>query len=241
MRSRSARCMLLVALSALPACHAPSSDRGSLVPDGLEMRYRGEVDALVEQADAKGVARGGTIVVGSSIVRLWKTVGEDLAPWRPVNHGFGGSRTWELVEYADELVIDFQPKSVIVYSGSNDINAGEDAESIARRVEWFMADVENALPAVEIVYLAINRAPQKRDRWDVVDDANRRISVLCAGRSNRHFVDVNVGLFDEHGEPRLDLYQDDLLHFRPEAYREVFAPGVERTLQRIEPVAPSGP
>ena len=73
----------------------------------------------------KEFAYGNTIAVGSSVIKLWENIQSDLEPFNVVNHGFGGSRTWEMLHFADKLVTDFKPKVVIVYCGSNDINAGE--------------------------------------------------------------------------------------------------------------------
>ena len=117
----------------------------------------------------KDTVYGGTIAIGSSIMRKWENIQEDLAPFNVVNQAFGGARTWELLYYAEKLITNFQPKVVLIYCGSNDINAGEKAEPIVERVESAMDYLSRALPGVKIVYIAINKAPQKRDRWDIVD------------------------------------------------------------------------
>lgn len=74
-----------------------------------------------------------------------------------------------MIYFGEILVTNFKPKVVIVYCGSNDINAGEKAEPIAQRLKSFMDYLDAALPGVEIVYITINKAPQKKDRWDIVD------------------------------------------------------------------------
>ena len=77
-----------------------------------------------------------------------------------------------MIYFGEKLVTNFQPKVVLVYCGSNDINAGEEAEPIASRLYSFMTYLSQALPGVEIVYITINYAPQKSDRWDIVEKAN---------------------------------------------------------------------
>ena len=127
-----------------------------LFPEGQQVLFREAIARRVDASQENSDAFGGTIIVGSSIFRLWDSVEEDLAPWQPVNHAFGGARTWELLEYVDDLVIAFKPRIVVCYCGSNDINAGEEALEIARRTLLFMEILERALPNVEIVYVAIN-------------------------------------------------------------------------------------
>ena len=231
---------LLVAM--LVACTGDPSEirrsEATTAPVGQETRYAGAAAALATRSRAAVREPVGTLLVGSSIFRRWSSAAEDLRDEGVVNHGFGGSRTWELLAYAKELVIDFRPAVVVCYCGSNDINAGASAAAIAERVEIFMEAIEHALPGVGVVYVSINRAPQKRDRWAIVDDANRRIESACRNASNRVFVDVNEGLFDADGSPRTDLYLEDGLHFRPAAYHEVFGPAVRAAVESVR-VSPS--
>ena len=97
------------------------------VPDYEEIqnRFYGETDRLVNKSKNDQTAYGGTIATGSSIMKLWGNIRSDLSQYKAVNHAFGGSRTWEMLHFADKLVVDFKPKVVLVYCGSNDINAGE--------------------------------------------------------------------------------------------------------------------
>ncbi len=219
----------------------PIDDGSSMVPDGQMTGFGSDVRRLVEASRERPIATGGTMLVGSSIFRLWRDAESDLAAFDVVNHGFGGARTWELLEHAPALVESFRPRTIVVYCGSNDVNAAESADRIVERLRRFTTRMERALPGVRIVHVSINRAPQKQDRWDVVDAANDGIEAMCDRSPTRWFVDVNAGLFDEHGEPRLDLYLDDHLHFTDTAYEEVFLPRVRAVLVAIEETRPPTP
>ncbi len=219
----------------------PIDDGTSLVPDGQTIGYAEEVKRLAEASRTNQTATGGTMLVGSSIFRLWKDAEIDLAEFDVVNHGFGGSRSWELLEHAPTLIEAFRPRTIVVYCGSNDVNANEPADRIVERLRRFTTRMERAMPGVHIVHVSINRAPQKQDRWDVVDAANAAIESMCEASPTRWFVDVNEGLFDAAGEPRVDLYLDDRLHFTDAAYDEVFLPRVRSVLRAIEEARPPTP
>ena len=70
------------------------------------------------------------------------------------------------------------------------------------------------------MFVSVNRAPEKQDRWDVVDEVNRQIRVYASGHPRVVFVDVNPVLFNADGTSRLDLFMPDGLHLRPRAYEE---------------------
>ena len=165
--------------------------------DEIEDRFYPETDRLRNTSKNNQKAYEGTIAAGSSIIKLWRNISSDLDGYSAVNHGFGGSRTWEMLHFAKKLVVDFRPKVVLVYCGSNDINAGEEAEPIAKRLEVFMTYITECLPGVQIVFMTINKAPQKYSRWHIVDKANELVQKLIKARDNWHYVDVNSPMFDE--------------------------------------------
>jgi lysophospholipase L1-like esterase len=70
--------------------------------------------------------------------------------------------------------------------------------------------------------VAINRSPDKRARWNVVDAVNADMKAFASTIPYVRFIDLNPVLFDAKGEPRTELYRDDGLHFHPPAY-DLFA------------------
>ena len=143
-----------------------------------------------------------------------------MAPLPVFNRAFGGSRTAEVLYYMDKIVFPYEPRIVVYYCGSNDINAGERPAAIAGRFKEFSRRLNERLPAAFLYVVSINRAPQKMNRWDVVDSTNALIEEYCLATRNRGFIDVNPVLFDKEGKPRFELYREDQLHFKDQAYEE---------------------
>src|SRR5687767_2688782 len=84
-----------------------------------------------EAADAENPpAPGGVLFVGSSSIRLWKTLAEDFPGVPVINRGFGGSRIAHSTQYADRIVIPYKPKTVVFYAGDNDIAGGLTPEQV---------------------------------------------------------------------------------------------------------------
>ena len=49
----------------------------------------------------------------------------------------------------------------------------------------------------------------------MVDKANSLIREYAEKNPKLGYIDVNTVLFDSAGNPRIELYRDDLLHFHP--------------------------
>jgi lysophospholipase L1-like esterase len=184
------------------------------------------------QDDARP-APAGIVFVGSSIFHRWTNLQAQMAPLPIANLAFDGAVTEDILRLVDSRVLPRRPKVVVYYCGSNDISLGEPAAPIVTRIRQFIDRVNTALPESEVVFVSINRAPDKQDRWDVVDDVNRQIQKYAAANGRVTFVDVNPALFNADGSSRLELFMNDRLHLRAAAYEEfarILRPVLEKAL-----------
>jgi len=173
---------------------------------------------LVAPALAAQATGGGIVFVGSSIFHRWTTLSSQMAPLPVTNIAFDGSVTADMLRMIDSRVIPLHPKVIAYYCGSNDVSLGEPANAIVERIVRFIERAAMALPDTAFVFVSINKAPSKEDRWDVVDAVNRQIQTYAASHPHVEYVDVNPVLFDANGKPRFELYMGDELHLRPPAY-----------------------
>lgn len=185
-----------------------------------EVRFREQLDAFRKTDKENPPPKGAILFIGSSIFRKWTNLTEQMSPLPVFNRAFGGSRTNEVLAQFDEFVLPYQPKIVVYYCGSNDINADAKPGEIFARIKEFSKKVQEKLPKTKIYFVSINKAPQKMDRWNLVDETNLLAKNYFSKTKNREFIDVNPLLFDKGGKARAELYLEDKLHFKDEAYVE---------------------
>ena len=65
---------------------------------------------------------GEFLFIGSSSIRRWKSLEEDMKPLIVINRGFGGAHTKHINRHIDKIVFPYEPKAIIFFCGSNDIN-----------------------------------------------------------------------------------------------------------------------
>jgi GDSL-like Lipase/Acylhydrolase family len=183
------------------------------------LRFLDQIEAYVRQDSAAPPAKGTILFIGSSIFRQWTHLQEHMAPLPVYNRAFGGSRTAEILLHMDDLVFPYAPRIIVYYCGSNDVNANVPTADIANNFTLFVEKVHSRLPGTKVVYVSINRAPQKIVKWTVVDSVNALVRDVCERSPALTYIDVNPALFDSTGAPRIALYKDDKLHFKTdEAY-----------------------
>ena len=122
-------------------------------------RWESDIAAF-EAADKKSPPpQGAVLFIGSSSIRIWKTLATDFPDQKTINRGFGGSELADSVYYADRIVIPYKPRLIVLFAGTNDINAGKRPETVFADFKAFVAKVRAGLPNTRIAYLSISPAP----------------------------------------------------------------------------------
>ncbi|MBE7498144.1 MAG: hypothetical protein HS117_24665 [Verrucomicrobiaceae bacterium] len=194
------------------------------------IKWQKEIAAIEARYTEKPAPESPILFIGSSSIRMWKTLAEDF-PGKPVlNHGFGGSEVFDSLNYVRRLVLPFQPRQIVMYAGGNDLNAGKTPERILADLQAFVAAVHAALPKTKICY--ISSAPNPK-RWSQIVET-RRLNALakefCARDNRLRFIDVHPVMLAPNGEPKPDIFLEDKLHMNARGYalwKEVVAPELE--------------
>jgi lysophospholipase L1-like esterase len=181
-------------------------------------KWESEIAQIEKKHPAKPDEKGGIIFIGSSSIRMWSSLAQDFPKHRVANHGFGGSMISDSVQFADRIVIPYEPRLIVLYAGGNDINAGKTPETVAADFRAFVEKVRAKLPDVEIAYISIAPNPS---RWKQVEDvkrANAFNAEFCAKTPKMKYIDVFTHMLGPDGLPLPDIYLPDNLHMNPKGY-----------------------
>ncbi len=187
--------------------------------------------ARFDAADASSPpVPGGILFVGSSSIRLWSDLDHDFTNVPVVlNRGFGGSQLSDCVKHLNRLVVRYQPRTVFVYAGDNDLAEGATPEEVARRFARFVSGVHAALPATRIAYISIKPSPSRVALLPQIRATNELIRAYTSTAAGTEYIDVYSSMVDAQGAPRAELFRADALHMNPQGYalwRSVIAPHV---------------
>jgi lysophospholipase L1-like esterase len=183
-----------------------------------EAPFEKEIRAFEEADKEKMPPRGAALFVGSSSIRLWKTLEQDFPNLAVINRGFGGSTVRDSIGYADRIIVPYHPKRIVLYAGDNDVAQGMTAEQVFADYKELVAKVRQKLPDVRIDFIAIK--PSIR-RWAMVDrmrEANRLVREYARGQKNLGYIDVFTPMLGDDGMPRKELFVEDGLHLSAKGY-----------------------
>lgn len=224
MRMRSVAALLAIGLVAMESPRHLLGQEGPRVPYATARDYakwEKEV-AAYEEADRKEAPpKGGVLFVGSSTIRLWKTLAADYPEHKVINRGFGGTEIVDATHFADRLIFPHEPKQIFLRAGGNDIHNGRTPMEVAADFAEFVRVVRTKLPRAEILYIAVSPAPARWGETDKYRELNRLIRAMALDMPRVGFVDAfNVSL-DTAGNAIPGLFVKDKLHFSPEGYKRL--------------------
>jgi lysophospholipase L1-like esterase len=184
-------------------------------------RWRKDMDAFARADAARTAPSGAAVFVGSSSIRLWHTLADDLAPVPVVQRGFGGSRLFDACYWCQQLLAPHPaPSAVFVFSGTNDL-AGDRpkrADRVHELFELLVQRIRRLHPQVPICFLAITPTPSRSEHRALVDAANALVRATCEADPLLEFVDPTPYLLRADGSPDPRFFQDDMLHLNAAGY-----------------------
>ncbi len=219
-------CSLLLAAS--PACtetrpaaaNPPTpATKAAAARDRGPARWEKDIAAYEAMDRVNPPPRGAVLFIGSSTIRLWKTLESDFPDHRVINRGFGGSQIADSTFFAERIIFPYEPRVVVLRAGGNDLHAGKTPAQVFADYQAFVARVHARLPQTRIVYIATNPTPARWAERDAARALNAMIEAYTRPRPYLKYVETYDMVLGPDGRPRPELFAPDRLHFSPEGYR----------------------
>lgn len=173
-----------------------------------------------------------TLFYGSSSIRLWESLNNDFAAYKPVNLGFGGSTLAACVWFFDRLMTSLNPKRLVVYAGDNDLSDGRNPEEVFIFFEQLVVKARERFGDLPCYFVSIKPSPS---RWHLADQfryANNLIeSEIIKQDNNWRFINIFEAMLDASRNPNKEYYGTDSLHLTPKGY-ELWTQLITKQLSR---------
>lgn len=158
------------------------------------------------------------VFYGSSSIRLWTTLAEDVDP-SVLNLGFGGSTLEACRYFFARLVPPVHPRSLLLYAGDNDLGDGRSVDAAFADFRRLADSVFASLGPIPFGFVSIKLSPVRYTIRDRIRKLNELVRSEIESRASGFYVDVFSPMLDESGKPRGELFLADGLHLSREGYR----------------------
>ena len=158
------------------------------------------------------------LFVGSSSIRKWDDLQVVFGKYNVINRGVGGAVIDDITYYIDDLIFAYKPRQIVLYVGENDLPAeNKTPDTILNKTISLYKLIRTKLPDVSILYIALKPSPVRDKYLEKCIKTNNLIRDYFKAEENVTFIDI-VPLMLQKGKPRTELFQQDMLHMKPNGY-----------------------
>jgi len=181
-------------------------------------RWEKNIQRFEASDKIKAPPKGKVLFLGSSSIVRWNT--DKLFPGHTtINRGFGGSQISDSLEFADRILIPYQPQTVVFYAGDNDIAAGRSPAQVVDDYKALVATAHAALPKTKFVFVAIKPSTRRWNLWGKMKQANEAVAAFSKSDPRLEYLDIASGMLGADGKPKKELLAKDGLHLSDEGYK----------------------
>jgi hypothetical protein len=180
-------------------------------------------DQDVDKLSAGNATQGdqeAILCMGSSSIRLWDSISDDMAPFKVVRRAYGGAKYCDLAIHAPKLVKGLRFRAAMIFV-ANDITGKDNdksPEEVARLAKIVIDAVRKENATAPVFLIAITPSPSRFKVWPTISLANQSLEKLCSPESKTYFVATQAKYLNDTGEPRPELFVKDMLHQNKEGY-----------------------
>ena len=198
--------------------------------------FESEVQKLEALTDYKKLDNY-ILFVGSSSIRRWDNITQQMAPYQVVKRGYGGAHFYDLIHFTERLVSPHQKASALICFVANDIS-GKDSDlspgEVFRLFKYFTGQVHRLHPGLPIYFIEITPTPSRWKFWDQISKVNAKVQQYAASHSMINFISTQKKFLGPNGRPLSYLYVSDSLHLSDKAYH-LWSEIIKDKLIKVQP------
>lgn len=160
------------------------------------------------------------LFVGSSSFTKWTDVQQYFPAYPIINRGFGGSSLTDLIRYANDIILPYQPRQVVIYCGENDFAADEKLfpAQVAERFYELFNIIRTKYKKVPIAFVSMKPSPSRMHLMAKFDVANTMIRNFLNNKKRTDYIDVYHAMLNSDGTPVKEIFIEDNLHMNEKGY-----------------------
>ncbi len=169
-------------------------------------------------SDAQNFPKKGQILfTGSSSIRIWKSLQDDMDGLKTIRRGFGGATIPEMINYSEQIIFPYEPSKIIFYCGENDhyINSSYKIYESFQIIERL---IHKRLPETELYFVSVKPSIARKKMWKKMSITNRIIKKYTEITPETYYIDVASPMFNDDFSIKKDIFISDKLHMNSKGY-----------------------
>ena len=190
-------------------------------------QFEEEVSILERLDIEEKAAEKDILFIGSSSIRLWDNINEDMYPYSSVKRGYGGAHFYDLIHFSERLVKNHTPKAIIIFvandiTGSNGLTnlVGDLSPNEVKRLFKLNYKLIRSIHKFIPIFLIETTPTLKRWKvWSEILKSNKKLESFCKKEPNLYYIGTRDKFIGVDGLPIKSLFLSDELHLNTDGYK----------------------
>ena len=190
-------------------------------------QFEEEVSILERLDIEEKAAEKDILFIGSSSIRLWDNINEDMYPYSSVKRGYGGAHFYDLIHFSERLVKNHTPKAIIIFvandiTGSNGLTnlVGDLSPNEVKRLFKLNYKLIRSIHKFIPIFLIETTPTLKRWKvWSEILKSNKKLESFCKKEPNLYYIGTRDKFIGVDGLPIKSLFLNDELHLNTDGYK----------------------
>ena len=192
-------------------------------------KWEKDISKLESQDQSEKYTENALLFIGSSSIRAWYSMEEDMMPYETIRRGYGGAHYSDIIHFSKRLVKNHNPKAILIFV-ANDIKGNNKSDLYSknltdrtpREVKRLFSLLINQIRTIhkEIPIFAIETTPtlSRWKAWPKISLANDLIKEYCESKNSLYYISTRNHYIGDNGLPTEELFIRDKLHLNSKGY-----------------------
>ena len=193
--------------------------------------FRDEINEFKRLDKENFPGKGKILFTGSSSIRFWDSLEEDMEPLEVLNRGFGGAQISHVIYHFEEIIKPYEPKAIVFFCGTNDLTALKTPEETVHDFKKFLSLVRNEFGNIKVYVIGIKPTVDRLylDKEERI--FNSLVSSLASDDAYLEYINIWDPMLNQDGSRMPELFIEDGLHMNEKGY-EVWTKQVRKSLSK---------
>ena len=198
------------------------------VLDKAISKWEKPIAALEELAKTEVTSKESVLFFGSSSIRRWDTIKQDMSPWLTIQRGYGGAKLIDANHYAARILGPYigaanpkRCKAIVIFVG-NDISGNQEKDAspelVGQRFSRLLQYIRQSDPNLPVFWIEVTPTNKRWKSWPQIQAATRQVQTVLDRDPNAFLIPTAGAYLGEDGTPRSELFVDDELHLNETGY-----------------------
>ncbi len=206
-------------------------------------KWQNDISKLENLDKSEKYTDNAILFIGSSSIRAWYSMQEDMIPYETIRRGYGGAHYSDIIHFSKRLVKNHNPKAILIFV-ANDIKGNNKSDLYSKNLpdrspqevkklfKLVVSQIRTIHQTIPIFAIETTPTSSRWKAWPKISMANDLIKKYCNSKQDLHYISTRDFYIGKNGLPTDEFFKKDMLHLNKKGYA-LWAKIIKNNLQRV--------